>query len=77
MPCGKGIVEPVIGQIKRVPKSCAFKSATNPFSLGHVMAGTPQVVEQVATNLRRAGQPNRLHSKALVVIAWRASPAIC
>jgi hypothetical protein len=51
-----------------VVTSGAVKSATNPFSLGYVMVGHPQRVEHVATNLRRAGQPNRLHSKALVVI---------
>ena len=28
-------------------------------------------------NLPRAGQPKELHSKALVVVAWLASPAIC
>lgn len=26
---------------------------------------------------QRAGQPKRLHWKACLVIAWRASPAIC
>jgi len=26
---------------------------------------------------QRPGQPNRLHSKACIVLAWRASPAIC
>jgi hypothetical protein len=51
-----------------VPTWRAVTSAMNLFSLGHVMIGHPQRVKQVATNLRRAGPPNRLRSKALVVI---------
>jgi two-component system LytT family response regulator len=40
------------------------------------MAEYPQRVAHVATHLRRAVQPKRLHAKALVVIAWRASAAL-